>query len=75
MSSVVFLGTILFLNALDRLLKIILAKKTTESFPIFLKKTTKLAFLWSNIDQEGIKVLNLYSYEHFISVYSVLIKT
>ena len=50
-SSVVFSATILFLMAWYRPLEIILAKKTT-----------KLVFLWPNMDQKSMKVLTCIIY-------------
>ena len=57
-SSVVFLATILFLIAYIKPLEIILAKKTTELVLIFHKKKTKSIFLWPNMGQKSIKVVN-----------------
>ena len=57
--SVVFLANN-FSNGLYKTIRNnIVAKKTTELVLLFHKKTTKLVFLWPNIDQKCFKVLSV----------------
>ena len=53
------MATILFLMINIRTLEIILAKETTELVLLFHKKTIKLVFLYPNMSQKNIKVLNI----------------
>ena len=64
--------SILFLMSYIRPLEIILAKKKTELLLLFHKNTTKLVFLWPNMGQNSIKVLNKFQCDCIpISMYEV----